>query len=512
MKPIINLLTIIGTLVFLFTSCDLDKYPPDQFDTKDAFRTLTDARNHRNGLYDRLRSCKFGTFTQTSELMCDMFNATGNYGNRQGAIHRVEIGMLTDGNVSSIWSGSYGGINQANHFLDNVDNVQISTPADATKIEYYKAEVRYVRAYLYYVLITHFGVDYEPSTATEFPGVPLVTKFDIEQKPVRAALADVYYFILDELEAIESLFTEGGKQNSIEITRDAVLALKSKIQLLMHDYAGAATTANALINSNRYPLVTTLEDTRRMWVNDESTEDIFTLYADINEAGPTMAMFINFDPGMSDANEQELYLPDYIPTKKAIEQYPTGDFRRDVFFSKQGQLIVVAENSYSNLRFLNKFPGNPALYTKFTNYQHKPKVARIAEQYLIAAEAMAHPDNPAQSIPGALNRLKTLQEARGVNALSVITTYSDQALRDEWARETLGEGVRLECLKRWNIGYENRTPQTNAGSAVVTGVDFTERMMGPNQSDYYRFTLPIPQNDLQTNPYIKQTPEWVNPQ
>ncbi len=301
MKPIINLLTIIGTLVFLFTSCDLDKYPPDQFDTKDAFRTLTDARNHRNGLYDRLRSCKFGTFTQTSELMCDMFNATGNYGNRQGAIHRVEIAMLTDGNVSSIWSGAYGGINQANHFLDNVDNVQTSTPADATKIEYYKAEVRYVRAYLYYVLITHFGVDYEPNTATELPGVPLVTKFDIEQKPVRAALADVYYFILDELETIETVFAEGGKQNSIEITRDAVLALKSKIQLLMHDYEGAATTANALINSGTYPLVETLEGTRRMWVNDESTEDIFTLYADINEAGPTMAMFINFDPGMSDA-------------------------------------------------------------------------------------------------------------------------------------------------------------------------------------------------------------------
>jgi starch-binding outer membrane protein, SusD/RagB family len=39
---------------------------------------------------------------------------------------------------------------------------------------------------------------------------------------------------------------------------------------------------------------------------------------------------------------------------------------------------------------INKYPGNPALFTAAsTNYQHKPKVFRVAEMYLIAAEADA---------------------------------------------------------------------------------------------------------------------------
>ncbi|MDR2906974.1 MAG: RagB/SusD family nutrient uptake outer membrane protein [Bacteroidales bacterium] len=515
MKKLFNILAIIATIGLLFTSCDLDKYPNDQFDIKDAYTTVEDARYHRNGVLARLRSSRFGIYAQTSELMSDLFNATTNYGNNQGPVHRVELGMLTDAdNVGALWSGCYGGINTANIFLDNVGMVPLSTASDSAAIKQYKAEARYVRAFIYYVLITYFGEDYEPTgdrEAYSVPGVPIVTKFDIDARPVRPSLGDVYDFILNELEEIEPMFTPGGKSNSEDITQDAILALKSKIQLLMHDFDGALITANRLINSGRYPLVADGAAYRRMWVNDESTEDILTLFASVNEPVDNMATFSNYNQGYTDQVGIPVYVPNYIPTKKVVDTLyaNTNDYRSQVFIlnGSGNSIFVLISGEKEEVKLLNKFPGNPALWTaNYTNYQHKPKVARIAEQYLIAAEALSHSDKGA-----ALAMLNKLRANRGVANL---TTWSNDnhELQDEWAREMIGEGVRLECLKRWRVGYAGRKSQDGGTVATVQGADFTLRVMDPNNPDWYRFTLPIPQADLQTNLNMEQTPEWVNPQ
>jgi hypothetical protein len=519
MKKILNLIMIMATLALVLPSCELDRYPTDQFDTNDAFKTMIDARGHRNGLYNNLRSCQYGIFTQTTELMGDMFNAVNGFGNQMGTPHRVEILLLEDNSVANIWAGAYGGIAQANHFLDNAHRIETRTAQEADELRTYIAEARYIRAYLYYVLIKHFGADYEPGTADEpHTGVPVVTTFDINARPGRESLGFVYRFIVSELRDIEEDLSPGAAR-SVRITNHAAMALRAKIHLLMHDFLNAAKTADHIIASGLYTLSTTPQALRRMWVNDDSPEDIFLLAVSKTETAPTQSIFVGLDIASSDVNrswlgdDANLYFPYYIPTRKAVDQYTFGDWRREVYFSNpRTQLLISAGGLHSNVLFMNKFPGNPEWFTTATtNYRHMPKVARIAEVYLIAAEARAHEDNPEYQPVIALQHLNRLRVARGLPALSV---WSDQELRDEWAREMLGEGVRLECLKRWGVGYDNRFPQLEAANAVAGNTSserdqYTHRRMVANGPEWYRFALPIPLNDIQTNPNIKQTPAWL---
>jgi len=511
----IMIMTIVGVM-FILSSCDLNKTPYNAVFVDDSFSTMTDAGYQRNGLYSYLRGRQLGVFVQTSEWQSDLFNAGVNFGNRGGFPHRLSTGLLDDYYVRDIWSNCYSALMQVNNFIEKIDNVATTTPAEETTLANYKAEAYYVRAFLYYTLIKNFGPDYEPTTAATALGVPLVTKFDIFDKPARATVKEIYDFILADITQAEQLTTAGAVRSE-RITIDAVKALKSKIQLLMHDFPGAAATAQALINSGKYPLITTAANLETYWTNDNGSEDIFLMYVSATEYGlaiqgsgsanteQDMAPFSNWSAGNS------AYWPDWFPTKTVMDMYEPGDFRLTAYYKyalSTGSDRIIANSTYcKNIYMLKKWP-----YTSLYggNHRHKPKVARIAEQYLIAAEALALSGKQGE----ALTVLNTLRTNRGASALPA---WDNQGLRNEWAREMIGEGVRMECLKRWGIGYNGRVPQIGASASTGAAVTI---VTGPTDPDYcamnapanwYRFTLPMPQNDIRLNPNLVQTPEWVDP-
>ena len=493
MNKIFNLLIVAGTLSFFLPGCSLDQYPQNLIVTDQAFQTMADAAKQRNALYSLLRARHYGYFAHTSDIMGDMFNATLDFGNRLGQVHIISDDLPDNYEVRDIWQNCYSAIAQVNNFIGKIVEVTPEAAGDEALLANYMAEAHYVRAYLYYILIKFFGVDYEPATAASKPGVPIVTVYNVNEKPARASVAEVYDFIKKEITEAEKL-TVTGVAKSERITIDAVKALKAKIQLLTHDFSGAAATAQGLINSGKYPLVTTLDALRATWVNDNSTEDILLMFSSNTEnAGLTLSIYSSYN-----ASTQR-YTPDFVPTQATVDLYAEEDLRRSVFLSNPATDIVrsaSAGREFEGVLLLKKFPGNPALFSSVnTNYLHKPKVARIAEQYLIAAEALG--------TSGGLTYLNALRTARGLAPLSA---WSDAELRNEWAREMIGEGFRIECLKRWNIGFNGRPPQ-NTGLVMGPNDNFYALRSCP--AGYYRFTLPIPLNDLRTNPNMKQTEEWL---
>jgi len=68
---------------------------------------------------------------------------------------------------------------------------------------------------------------------------------------------------------------------------------------MMRDNVGAAYYANLVINTGRYPLVSTETALRAMWRNDNSTEDIFLLDVTASSFGTSaVGAGANFnDPG-----------------------------------------------------------------------------------------------------------------------------------------------------------------------------------------------------------------------
>jgi len=494
MNKIFNIMIAVGALSLLLPACSLEKYPQSSIATDQAFQTMADAAKQRNTLNTYLRNRQYGIYTTSSDVMSDMFNATLDFGNRKGQLHIISENMLDDYDVRDIWANCYAAIAQINNFLEKIDEVTPEAAGDEAILANYKAEAHYVRAYMYYVLIKYFGVDYEPTTAASKPGVAIVTTFNVNEKPARSSVAEVYDFIKAEISEAEKL-TVAGAAKSENITIDAVRALKSKIQLLTHDFSGAAATAQALINSGKYPLVTTEAGLRATWVDDNSTEDILLMFTSSSEGGVAdHSLYFGYNASLM------RYSPDFLPTQKTVDLYEANDLRRAVFLSDPAVDIVRSASTgteFEGVYLFKKFPGNPALFTSAnSNFRHKPKVARIAEQYLIAAEAL--------NVSGGLIYLNALRTARGLSELSA---WSDAELQNEWAREMIGEGARIECLKRWNLGFNGRPPQNDGCVMNPTSDGYALRSC---PAGYYRFTFPIPINDLRANPNMEQTPEWLS--
>ena len=110
---------------------------------------------------------------------------------------------------------------------------------------------------------------------------------------------------------------------------------------------------------------------------------------------------------------------------------------------------------------LTKYFGNEEFLANIIYHVSKPKPLRLAEQYLIRAEAYCELGN----YSAASADLTALRETRystggtvSVNAGNWLETISDERVRELYM-----EGFRLHDLKRWGKGFE-RTPQSQTQS------------------------------------------------
>ncbi|MBQ3819938.1 MAG: RagB/SusD family nutrient uptake outer membrane protein, partial [Bacteroidales bacterium] len=93
--------------------------------------------------------------------------------------------------------------------------------------------------------------------------------------------------------------------------------------------------------------------------------------------------------------------------------------------------------------------------------------------------------------------LNALQAARGASQ----TAATADNIQQEWFKETVGEGFRMSCLKRWGKGFSGRAPQEKATNVVQQGQFFTEKVFN---ADSYFFQWPIPSHELKINKNLKQ--------
>jgi cytidylate kinase len=139
---------------------------------------------------------------------------------------------------------------------------------------------------------------------------------------------------------------------------------------------------------------------------------------------------------------------------------------------------------------LNKYPGNPALKKSAHEYYHMAKIFRSAEAYLIAAEASYMDKDEAN----ALKFLNDLRTKRGASAVTASGEALLKEIKNEWIREFIGEGQRMNDIKRWHDGIQRSNPQQE--SLVMSGSDFITLT---KSADDMRIVWEIPNNDLNAN-------------
>lgn len=201
---------------------------------------------------------------------------SGSYGNRDIYSQQLnEYGDLDPSNtfVANFYAALYKAVQTCNTAIVRSENV--NNLADAKK-ERLVAEVQFLRAYYYYLLVEQFG------------GVPIVLE-EINSAVThfeRSTEEEVYKFIVSELEASVSSLPEVQEQFG-RVTKGAAKNLLALVYLTRgyksyagsNDFALAASLADEVINSGQYTLLPKFEEVFTPG-NEENKEIIFSIQYD----------------------------------------------------------------------------------------------------------------------------------------------------------------------------------------------------------------------------------------
>lgn len=501
MKRILKYISA-GAILASAVSCNMDLVPNNAITYQPGQQIITsesDLTGFEANIMACFRALDYGDFDLTPDLMVDYFNAMSDYGNNYGPVHTLDANFTSgDYNIQDNWRYPYAYIKNFNIFIEGAKTVPDGLQEAAAVA---RGEAFLARAFAYMHLARHFGPAYSDETLDDLC-VPLVTVYDQNARPERATVAEVYGQIKKDLDSAAVLLADiPGEARAERPTIDAVNAMYARYYLDTRDYANAAGSAMAVINSGTYALSSTSAQMEAEWLNDEGTEPIMQFYASVSEGVGTHSAYTQMK---MDSNKGLYYQPFYIPSQKLIDAYDEGDLRFEQWFDGGDY------PSYHNAIWYNdgehdyyvfkKYYGNPALTTSnVPTSGHAVKPLLISEMYLIAAEAYFE-NGQASEAKTVLNALQTQRGA-------ATTAATAETIHDEWYRETVGEGLRFSCLKRWGEGFDGRPAQPGAANVVMStpASSFTDKTL---EADDYHFLWPIPTYEMQTNLNLKQNPGY----
>ena len=430
----------------LLAACNspLDVDPTASIDSETALSTPRGIELGLNGAYSQLQSGNlYGQEEMVfPDLYADNLDFTGTF-----QTHR-EFGLrnitTTNGAILLHWGDLYDGINQANNLLEAIAAVTALTPAQRDQ---YRGEALFIRALNYSILVKYFGD--VPLLLTPSRGV------GDEALVSRSPMADVYAQIVTDLTEAATLL--GPERNHGRATRGAAQALLARVYLETGNNAGARDMATAVINNPEYDLNSNF---RSNWTTKNSEESIFELQYSINDGNSQSFWFFPQALGGRWG---------YSPTASLFNAFEAGDARRDASIQVAGTgACPIAPCRYG------------IKYFRVATSDDNVVVLRLAEMYLIRAEANARLGAPDQTVRDDLD---ILRNRAGLADLPV--TVAGQAallaaVLQERRVELAFEGHRFFDLRRFGV----------AQSVLSLAPD--------------RLWFPIPQAELDVNRNLTQ--------
>ncbi|KAA2242924.1 RagB/SusD family nutrient uptake outer membrane protein [Chitinophaga agrisoli] len=235
MKPSIYILSFIS---LLGVSCRkfLDVQPTQQVDAAAAITDANSAETAVNGLYNLLGSDSYygSNFQALSYLSGGDIQWTGS----QSAPQQIAARQITadNGNVGASWRAIYRTILSANYIIDAVPTLNDPLFAAAKKNQFL-GEAYFIRALSYFDLARGWGGVQLILKPTRVPGDHAGTK--------RSSLADTYAQVLSDLNKAAELLPTGTNRN--RATQKTVWALKARYFLYRQQWDSAASNASKII-------------------------------------------------------------------------------------------------------------------------------------------------------------------------------------------------------------------------------------------------------------------------
>ena len=472
---------------FALSSC-LEKYPKDYILDTEAMTSLNGAEQIVTGIYTAYMSSGLysGYLTLLPDIQSDLVMAVEGNSNTYGEIYQWTF-RPTNREIESIYAGLYTVIGRCNFYLDQVDALRskLSSDADIQTLDQYTGEVYCARGLAYAELIKCFCEAYDENK--EQLGVVLRTSYFNAEPVKRASLKDSYAIVIEDLEKAEEMLDEDNSYyDAAYFTQAAAQAIRARVALYMGDWQTAVEYSTKLISrTDRFELslasytVTSdgMNEVDYLWHYDSGYEVIWRIgYTSTSYGGALGQNFLSFN------NDYTYYYPDYVPAQSALSLYKSGDARYNAYFAE----LSTGYSHQLSWPLLIKYYGNRELLSLYIYHVNMPKPIRLAEQYLIRAEAYC---NLGKFGP-ATTDISTLRNSRYSNKGGTLSVSEDnwmQVIDEERVRELYMEGFRLNDLKRWGKGFE-RTPQASVQA------EGSKLKVEPNNP---RFVWPIPKHEIE---------------
>lgn len=350
-----------------------------------------------------------------------------------------------------LWNAGFEAIYHCNALLEGFAKPNALTPSLRQQLQ---GEMLFMRAFMYFYLTNLFG---------DVP-LPLSTDYRVNAVLPRTAVAKIYDQILADLEdAIKALPAQAITTGRVRPNKWAAQALLSRVYLYLGRWEDAATTSSAVIANADFKLETTLESVFLA----PSKETIWQLLP-VGAPYPTQAqLFIPLNAGAR---------PAFDVTNNLWQSFEPGDKRAQIWL----RTLTIGGVTYHH-PYKYKYVGAAPIVENNI-------VFRVAEQYLIRAEALAKLQQP----EAALQDLNKIHERAGLPPLASLT--GEPLLR------AIEKERFVELFTEWGHRWFDlkRTGRSDAVLAPLKGI-------GWQSTD----TLyPIPEAELLRNVYLQQNPGY----
>ena len=228
---------IVGISLLLFMACnELDLEPTNKF-TDPTYWTSTETSSATLSMaYSQLLVA--GRFFSDEKLTDNLYVGRGNPDEKIITSGQADAAL---GLFAERWKKAFEGIKTCHVFLENVDRVSGMDEALKARM---KAEIRFIRAFIFFTLTNHYG------------DVPLFDR-DITVQEAnnieRSSRATVLDFVRTELNAIVSDLPtkqQYAEKDNGRITKGAAMVLLARTYLYENDYQNVASITEKIINGD----------------------------------------------------------------------------------------------------------------------------------------------------------------------------------------------------------------------------------------------------------------------
>jgi hypothetical protein len=427
----------------MFTACnELDLAPTDKFTDFNYWTSTEKASYVLNMAYSQMFNS--GYYFANERLSDNLYEGRGTTNEKIITSGQADPAL---GRFAGEWSDCYGGIRTCHTFLENVDRVP---NMDETLKARMKAEIRYIRASLFFRLTTWYGdvpfFDYNP-TMEEANSIS------------RTPRAEIIDFVRRELNEIVSMLPSKQEYPAADngrITKGAVMMLLARTYLYENDYTQVAAICEKLINGEygQYALFGSYEG----------------LFLPENEYNEEVILDIGYVPQVRTWSEYYDAIPltvggrihAFAPTQELVDDY----------LMKNGKAINEAGSGYDEDNpYVNRDP-RFALTIVYHEYKWKKSDGTISTIYI----------KPGSSSSAGVSNL---DEYAGQGQNATATGYYLRKYYDPTAPQGMAAGLNLITMRyadvllmyaeaKYELGQMNEEVWNKTVRAIRARAGFTD--------------------------------------